>query len=139
MSKITLTNETLHFISIFEGTTKVSARDCVVLEDRIIFVVDDLRTALGKNMANVRRLRSSIGRNIDIIGMAMTPEKFVQNIFHNYRVKEVNIEDRNEVPTAVVEMEPGDKGRAIGKNRRNLTVAEDILSRHFPGSRIFIN
>ena len=139
MSKITLTNDTLRFISTFEGMTKVQVKDCVVLEDRIIFVVDDLRSALGKDMSNVRRLKDSIGRNVDIIGFASSPEKFVKNIFHNYRVKEVNIEDKNGVPTAVVEIEAGDKGRAIGKNRRNLNVAEDILSHHYPVKRIFVN
>jgi transcription termination/antitermination protein NusA len=138
MSKILLTNDTLRFISTFEGMTKVQVKDCVVLEDRIIFVVDDLRKALGKDMGNVRRLKSSIGRNVDIIGFAVTPEKFVKNIFHNYRVIEVEIEDRGGVPTAMVEIEPGDKGRAIGKNRRNLTVAEDILSHHYPVKKIFI-
>lgn len=139
MTNIKLTNDTLRFISTFEGTTKVQVKDCVVLEDRIIFVVDDLRKALGKEMSNVRRLKDSIGRNVDIIGFAETPEKFVKNIFHNYRVKEVNIEDKGGVPTAVVQIEPGDKGRAIGKNRHNLNVAEDILSHHFPVKKIFIN
>ena len=138
MSKITLTNETLGFMSTFSGVTKVQVRDCVVLEDRIIFVVDDLRKALGKEMTNVRRLKDIIGRNIDIIGLAATPEKFVKNIFHNYRVKEVEIENMNGVPTAMVEIEPGDKGRAIGKNRRNLNVAEEILSHHFPVKKIFM-
>ncbi len=134
-----LTNETLRFISTFEGTTKVQVKDCVVLEDRIIFVVDDLRKALGKEMSNVRRLKETLGKNVDVIGFSSTPEKFVKNIFHNYRVKEVNIEDMNGVPTAMVDIEPGDKGRAIGKNRRNLNVAEEILSHHFPVKKIFIN
>lgn len=138
MSKITLTNETLGFMSTFSGVTKAQVRDCVVLEDRVIFVVDDLRKALGKDMSNVRRLKDIIGKNIDIIGFAATPEKFVKNIFHNYRITDVNIEDMNGVPTAMVEIEPGDKGRAIGKNRKNLNVAEEILSHHFSVKKIFI-
>lgn len=139
MSKITLTNETLRFIATFEGMTRVQVKDCVVLEDRIIFVVTDLRKALGKDNSHVRRLKDMLGKNIDVIGFSSTPEKFVKNIFHNYRVKEVTIGEMNGAPTAMIEIEPGDKGRAIGKNRRNLNVAEDILSHHFPIKKIFIN
>lgn len=139
MPNIKLTNETLRYISTFEGMTRVQVKDCVVLEDRVIFVVTDLRTALGKDNSHVRRLKDIIGMNVDIIGFSSTPEKFVKNIFHNYRVKEVSVEERNGVPTAVVEIEPGDKGRAIGKNRKNLNVAEEILSHHFSVKKIFIN
>ena len=138
MSGITLTNETLRCITTFEGRTRVQVKDCVVLEDRIIFVVDDLRKALGKDSSNVRRLKDIFGKNVDVIGFASTPEKFVKNIFHNYRVKEVTIEDMNGVPTAMIEIEPGDKGRAIGKNRKNLNIAEQILSHHYPIKKIFI-
>jgi len=139
MKGITLTNETLRYITTFEGMTHVQVKDCVILEDRLIFVVSNLRKALGKESSNVRRLKALLGKNVDVIGFAATPEKFVENIFHNYRVKEVNIEEMNGIPTAVVEIEPGDKGRAIGKNRRNLNVAEEILSHHFPIKKIFIN
>ena len=139
MSGIKLTNEDLSYIAAFEGMTQIQVKDCVILEDRIIFVVKDLRKALGKDSSNVRRLKEAIGKNVDVIGYSSKPEKFVTNIFHNYRVKEVNIEDMNGIPTAVVQIEPGDKGRAIGKNRRNLNVAEEILSRHFSIEKIFID
>ncbi len=139
MSGIKLNNETLNYISSFEGVTGVQVKDCVVQEDRVIFIVMDLRNALGKDSSNVRRLKELIGRNVDVIGYSNEPEKFVKNIFHNYRVKEVKIEDRGGQPTAIVEIEPGDKGRAIGKNRRNLNVAEELLSHHFPIKKIFIN
>ncbi|MCK4614255.1 MAG: NusA-like transcription termination signal-binding factor [Thermoplasmata archaeon] len=139
MSGIKLTNEDLSYIAAFEGMTRIQVKDCVILEDRIIFVVKDLRKALGKDSSNVRRLKEAIGKNVDVIGYSSKPEKFVKNIFHNYRVKEVNIEDMNGTPTAVVKIEPGDKGRAIGKNRKNLNVAEEILSRHFSIEKIFID
>ena len=139
MSKIRLTNETLKFISTFEGLTRVEVKDCVVVEDRVIFVVDDLKGALGKGGANIRRLKEILGRNVDVIGFSPSPERFVKNIFHNYKVKNVTIEDRENGRWAIVEIDPADKGRAIGKNRRNLKVAEEILGHHFPIKTIYIN
>ena len=64
MSGITLTNETLSYIATLEAMTKVEVKDCVVLEDRIIFVVKDLWKALGKDSSNVRRLKDIFGRNV---------------------------------------------------------------------------
>ena len=139
MSGIKLTNETLELISAFEAITRVEVKDCVIHEDRISYIVNDIRKALGKGNSNIRRLKYSLGKNIDIIGFSLEPEKFVKNIFHNYRVKDVSIEERNGVQTAVVNIESGDKGRAIGKNRRNLDLAEQILSHQFPIKKIFIN
>lgn len=139
MAPIKLTNETLKFISTFEGITGVEVKDCVVLDERVIFVVSDLRKALGKGSINIRRLKELLGRNVDVIGFSRNPERFVRNIFHNYRVKKVVIEDREDGRWAIVEIDPADKGRAIGRNGQNLRVAEEILSHHFPIQTIYIN
>ena len=57
-------------------------------------------------------------------------EKFIRNVFYNYNVQNVVIENRGNIVHATVTVDPKVKGRAIGKNGRNLKIARDIVNRH---------
>jgi N utilization substance protein A len=58
------------------------------------------------------------------------PETFIKNVFYNYGVQSVVLENRGNIVHATVTVDPKVKGRAIGKNGRNLRIARDLVSRH---------
>ncbi|MDI6917623.1 MAG: NusA-like transcription termination signal-binding factor [Thermoplasmatales archaeon] len=120
---------TMRYITLFEGLTRASVKDCLELEEKIIFVVTKghLGLAIGKNSVNLKKLKFVLKKNIDIIEHSDDVASFIKNIFHNYRVIDVVIESNN----ATVIVEPKDKGKAIGKNGRNLRVAREIAHRHY--------
>lgn len=120
---------TLQFITLFESLTKAKVNDCLNQEDKIVFVVNkgQLGLAIGKNSINLKKLKFLLKKNIDIIEYSDNVVDFIKNIFHNYKVIDVVMENNN----ATVVVEPKDKGKAIGKNGRNLRIAREVAHRQY--------
>lgn len=132
MPEITFTEETLRYISLFESITKTRVRDCLETEDKLVFVVNpgQANKAVGKGGENVIRMKNATGKNIQVIEYSDEPEEFIRNVFYNYNVQSVKIENRGNIIHATVTVDPKVKGRAIGKNGKNLKIARDIVNRH---------
>ena len=130
--EITFTEDTLRYINLFEAVTKTRVKDCMETEEKLVFVVEpgQANRAVGKAGENVIRLKNQTGKNIQVIEYSDEPEKFIRNVFYNYNVQNVVIENRGNVVHATVTVDPKVKGRAIGKNGRNLKIARDIVNRH---------
>lgn len=132
MPEVTLTEDTLRYITLFENITKTHVRDCMETEDKLVFVVDtgQANKAVGKAGENVIRMKNTTGKNIQVIEYSDDPEMFIRNVFYNYNVQSVVLENRGNIVHATVTVDPKVKGRAIGKNGRNLKIARDIVNRH---------
>ena len=131
-AEITFTEDTLRYINLFEAVTKTRVKDCMETEEKLVFVVEpgQANRAVGKAGENVIRLKNQTGKNIQVIEYSDEPEKFIRNVFYNYNVQNVVIENRGSGVHATVTGDPKVKGRAIGKNGRNLKIARDIVNRH---------
>ena len=140
MTEIILDMDTLNNLRAFEKITRTKAIDCINSETRITFIVPprQLSHAIGRNAANVRRLREIMKKQVDIIEFSDDPEEFIRNIFHRFRVLRIEIKNGEHGLTAYVYVRPLDKGKAIGKNGSNLRRAENILKRHFGIENIYI-
>ncbi len=124
--------DTLGYVTIFQNVTMCTVVDCVDTEDKIIFVVKkgEASRAIGRKGETVARVRLLLKRDIQVIEFSEKPEEFVANVFHAYDVKKVEIEDRDGVAHATVTVESTKKGRAIGKEGKNLRMARDLIARH---------
>ena len=132
MAEITFDEQTIKYVALFQDLTRTTVVDCVEAEDRLIFVVKEgeIGKANGKNGENVTKLKRHINKNIHVVEFSEEPEKFVANVFRNYDVKGVQIEQRGDVTHATVTVDASKKGRAIGKEGRNLRVSRDLIARH---------
>jgi len=129
---ITITGDTMRLISLFEGVTGTTVKDCVEAPDRLVFVVEEgqISRAIGKGGDNVNRLKQMTKRNIQIIEFSPDSVQFLKNIFRPYNVKGVELEMRNGIKHATVQVDLKEKGKAIGKGGANLRLAREIVSRH---------
>lgn len=125
-------SNTMQYISIFESITNAKVMDCIENDDKIIFIVEigHLGMAIGRKGANIVRLKNMFKKGIDIIEYSENIEQFIKNIFHNYKVIDVKIEFENNRHHALVTIDPKDKGKAIGKEGKNLRLAREIANRH---------
>jgi N utilization substance protein A len=118
--------------------TKSTALDCVIDDrfDRVIYVIrqGDMGLAIGKKGDNIRRLQNVLGKRIEMVEYAETPDAFIANIFKPAEV--VGIERSSENgPVNVLVKQRGDLGIAIGKAGCNIEKAR-ILCRRFCGIEI---
>lgn len=132
MPDVTFTEETLGYVTFFQGVTETQVLDCMADERRLVFVVQkgDLGKAIGKGGEHIAHLRRKMAREIHVVEFSEDPAEFVANVFKSHDVKKVEIEDRNGVTHATVTVAATEKGRAIGREGRNLKMARDLIARH---------
>lgn len=125
---IKLNSETFGYINIFEKVTKARVRDCISHNDKLIFVIEkgQLGIAIGKGGKNINKLRELLKKKIRVIEYSDKPEKFLKNIFHNYKLGEITI--NNNVASIGVDL--SEKGAIIGKGGQNLKIAKELIKRH---------
>jgi len=130
---ITLTEQTMKYISLFEGVTGTTVKDCIETDDKLVFVVKegDASKAIGKGGEGANRLRDMLKKNIQIVEFADNAEAFLKNIFRSYGPEKVVVETRGKVIHATITVDPKLKGKAIGKAGSNLRLAREIISRHY--------
>src|SRR3989304_2734902 len=63
------TENTLALVGLFEGATGVRIKDCIEFESRVVFIIPHgtLKEALGRNAANVKRLRDIIRKRVHVV------------------------------------------------------------------------
>ncbi len=134
MAEVTFDEKTIKYVALFQDLTRTTVVDCVDAQDRLIFVVKegDIGKSIGKKGENVAKLKRLFNKDIHIVEFSTEPEKFVANVFRNYDVKSVTIEQRGDITHATVTVDAGKKGRAIGKEGRNLRLSRDLIARHHP-------
>jgi len=118
--------------------TKSTALDCVIDDrfDRVIYIIrpGDMGLAIGKKGENIKRLQNVLGRRIEMVEFAESPEEFIVNIFKPAEV--VGIERAaDNGPVNVLVKQRNNLGIAIGKAGCNIEKAR-ILCRRFSGIEI---
>jgi N utilization substance protein A len=113
--------------------TKSTAIDCIIDErfDRIIYVIrpGDMGLAIGKKGENIRRMQKVLGKKIEMVEYAETPEDFVANMFRPAPLSAVKRDEAGRV--AVVLQKRSDLGLAIGKGGANVEKARHLFRRFF--------
>ncbi len=69
--------------------TKSTANDCVIDDrfDRVIYVIrqGDMGLAIGKKGDNIKRLQNVLGKRIEMVEYADTPEEFISKYLQTRR------------------------------------------------------
>ncbi|MCS7387061.1 MAG: NusA-like transcription termination signal-binding factor [archaeon GB-1867-005] len=143
MPSIRLTAEEMRYITLFESLTGAVTRDCIIDAklNRLIFIVKpgDMGLAIGKRGVNVKRLQKMLGKAIEVVEYAESPEDLIKNSLSPARVRAVKIsKSPNGRKIAYVTIEPQDKGIAIGREGKNIARARMIAKRYFDIDHVVI-
>ncbi|MCW4052049.1 MAG: NusA-like transcription termination signal-binding factor [Candidatus Bathyarchaeota archaeon] len=133
---IKLTSKEMRYIALFENITGASVKDCILDEDtdRAIFIVKegDVGMAIGKGGKNIRLLERMTNKRHEIIEYSEEPGQFIKNALKPAQVTEIRITEKTDGKSiAVVQVNPKDKGVAIGKNGRNAERIRFLAKRYF--------
>jgi len=136
---VKLSEESIRYLTLFESLTGASVKDCIVQDDKVIFVVKkgDMGLAIGKGGINVERAREIIGKKIEIIEHSDDPIEFISNIFKPIKVNVKLIEKGNK-KIAIVNVNPQYKGLLIGKGGKNINKAKELAKRHHDIDNIIV-
>jgi N utilization substance protein A len=134
MTEITLSNDTVQFINLASKYSGASIRDCIVEDDRIVFVVEKghLGIAIGSKAKNLEKLRTLFKKNVKFVEFDDDKVKFVQNLCKPYQVTNIRLEGDDTASVVRVEVSPRDKSKLIGKGGKNINLIRKLAQRHHP-------
>ena len=132
MGEIRLTTESIQYIALFENMTKAKILDCILEEERVVYVVKqgDMGLAIGKNGENINRVKKVLDKPIELIEYSDDPIIFLKNAFGPVSLNSVNIINRNDKRLAYAEVPNKEKGLAIGRNGKNIEKVKMLARRH---------
>jgi len=134
--------EELRYISLLQDLT--GAMVYRALEDdndnRIIYLVDrnDVGKAIGRDGRNVKMLSKMLNKNIEIVEYANDIDNMVRNLLPGVTVLKVEVTERDGLKTVYVKVKDDEKGKAIGRDGRNVKRARLVLNRLFNVDRVVI-
>ena len=134
MTEITLSNETVQLINMAATYTKANIIDCMVEDDRVVFVVEkgQLGIAIGSKAKNLERLRAMVKKTVKFVEFDQDKKTFIMNLCKPYKIRNVEIKESSDSFLALIEADPSDKSRLIGKNGKNINLIRKLAQRHHP-------
>lgn len=132
MAEIMLSKETMQCINMASNLVKIDILDCVITDDKIIFIVKkgQLGAAIGIKASNLERLRKAFNKNIKFVEFDSDKERFIYNLCKPYKINNVVFEGDEESAVAKVTVNQSDKSKIIGKEGRNIQVIRKLANRH---------
>jgi N utilization substance protein A len=114
--------------------TKSTAIDCVIDDDfdRIIYVVKkgDMGIAIGKRGDNIKKMEKILGKRIEMVEQADTPEEFIVNILKPAEISRIAPDEHTDKVNIIVKKK-NDLGIAIGKGGSNIEKVRILCKRFF--------
>ncbi len=138
---IKLDAQTLRYISIFEAATNAEVKDCLERGNLLVFIVypRNLRKVIANGGEKIQKVRNILKKNVMVIEYSPDIVVFTRNVFHRFRVRGVKVDRVGSEFSIVVQVDPRDKARAIGRDGENLKLAREIIGRHFPLKSLVIS
>ncbi|KAA0004154.1 MAG: NusA-like transcription termination signal-binding factor [Thermoplasmata archaeon] len=127
--KIKISQQEMHYMAIAEGLTRAPIIDCIERDNRITFIVakGKLGKAVGKEANNIKKLEKFFRKEVRFVEYDDDKKQFIINLFKPFKVDRVVVdEEKNKVSVVVNER---DKGKAIGKEGRNIKILREIAKR----------
>ena len=134
--------EELRYISLLQDLTGAMVYRALHDEDgnRIIYLVDknDVGKAIGKDGRNVKNLSKLIGKSVEVVEYSESLEGLVRNLMNGATVLRVDIVEKDGMKAVYVKVKDDEKGKAIGKDGRNVRRARLVLNKLYNVDKVVI-
>jgi len=142
MSEDKITLEELRYLSIFQDLTDALPYRCIIDEEgnRLIFLVkpEDVGKAIGRRGSKIRVLSEIFKRNVEVVAYSDELEEMIRNLFPGVKILDISISERGGQKIVVLKVAEEDKGRAIGREGRNIKRARLVLKKLFGVDNVII-
>ncbi|MFP3909183.1 MAG: NusA-like transcription termination signal-binding factor [Halobacteriota archaeon] len=128
---VKLSSESIRYLTLFESLTGASLKDCIVEDEKIVFVVrkGEMGAAIGKGGINIEKIKELVGKRVEVVEHSDDPVEFVENIFKPIDV-DVKLQEKDNKKIIRVSVNPQYKGLIIGKSGKNINKAKELAKRH---------
>lgn len=119
----------MHYISLAEVIIGLPILDCIERDNRITFIVGKgkLGKAIGKEARNIKKLENIFRKEVKFVEYDDDKKQFIINLFKPFKLEKIVVNEENNKVSVVVDSR--DKGKAIGKDGRNINILREIAKR----------
>jgi N utilization substance protein A len=142
LSNVKITENEMKFIQLLQNMTGATIVDCIIDGETILFTVKkgEVGLAVGKGGDKIKRFRAMTNKQVEIFEYLEDPDKFLRNALKPAKVKDIRLVDRMDGhKIAMVNVDPKDKGIAIGKNGENIKKIRFLAKRYFELENVVVN
>jgi N utilization substance protein A len=142
LSNVKITGDEMKFIQLLQNMTGATIVDCIIDEETIIFTVKkgEIGLAVGKGGEKIKRFRALTNKQVEIFEFIEDPDKVLRNALKPANVKDIRMVDKvGGGKIAMVNIDPHDKGIAIGKNGENIKKIRFLAKRYFDFENVIVN
>jgi N utilization substance protein A len=141
--EIKLTSEQLSLMSLFQGMSGATAKDCILDEkgNRIIFVVTkgQMGLAIGRDGVSVKKVERAVKRPVEVVEWSDDPSEMIKNALGARFIEEIRVTDRLDgTKGIVVVVDPRKKGAVLGLGGKNAEKVRLLAKRYFGISNVQI-
>ena len=139
MGRIRLTNEDIGFITIFEGITGATVKDCIYdkEKEKITFIVSEGQAgiAIGRGGINIKKLEDKLKKKIEVLEFSKDPLKFLANIFRPVQIKNAYISEKSNGEKTLYASISKDR---LGMAKSKAKIAKELLKRYFDFQEVIL-
>lgn len=132
---IKLDQQQLRYLELFELITKVEPLDCLMFEDKLVFLVPPHQAAraVGRNGVNVKQLWSRTSKHIEILEYSDDPREFVAGLLRNLKLSgiEIWIQENSGTKSLHIQLDHSLRGLVVGKGGKKLRLIRELLRRYY--------
>jgi N utilization substance protein A len=142
LSNVKITENEMKYIQLLQNMTGATIVDCILDDETIIFTVKkgEVGLAVGRGGEKIKRFRTMTNKQVEIFEYLEDPDKFLRNALKPAKVKDIRLVDKMDGhKIAMVNVDPKDKGIAIGKNGENIKKIRFLAQRYFQLDTVVIN
>jgi len=126
-----ISNEEILLINALQDFSGVTARDCIIKEKSIIFVVNEnqVGNAIGKKGEKINKLRTKLRKNIEIYGYTEKPEDFIKKSLNEIKINEIK-EENTDKKIIILSLDSENK-RKLATQTNKLKKIKEIMKRNY--------
>jgi len=127
---IVFDTEAIKTINLFETVSQVSVKDCIIMDDRIYFLVEEGELKkIRENGQLIKNLERMLNKKILIFEFSRDLVIFLKNSIKG--IREIKIRNEKEGKIAEISVDNSLKSLVIGKNGKNIKALRQILKRNY--------
>jgi len=127
---IVFDTEAIKTINLFETVSQVSVKDCIIMDDRIYFLVEEGELKkIRENGQLIKNLERMLNKKILIFEFSRDLVIFLKNSIKG--IREIKIRNEKEGKIAEISVDNSLKSLVIGKDGKNIKALRQILKRNY--------
>lgn len=120
------------YIKALESIAGVSAADCLIDKNTIIFLVssNQIGAVIGKDGSTIKRIRQRMKKNVEIFEYTPTAKEFLKKALYNIKINEINVDKNGAESTVGVKLDSENR-KLLMLNSGRLKRIRNIMKRSY--------